>query len=63
MGIIWVNVRFKLVDPEHKKPDRRKSIIISAAMDMEVIEQTFKSIESLVNTKGYVVEEMVVISG
>ena len=62
MSKVWVHARFKLVDPEHKKPDRRKSIIFSVAVEISGIEEMLREIEELINV-GYVIAEMWVTSG
>lgn len=59
---VWVHARFKLVDPEHKKPDRKKAIIFSIAVEMSVIEEGLKAIEEIIND-GYIISEMWVTSG
>ena len=63
MGVVWVHARFKLVDPEHKKPDRRKSIIFSLANEMSEVEASLMVIEKLISEEGYVISEMWVTSG
>jgi len=62
MGKCWVNIRVKLVDPEHKKPDRSRGILIAPTISMEELIERFKAIEELIN-KGYIIQEMVVVSG
>lgn len=60
--IVWVHARFTLVDPEHKKPDRRKSIVFSMANEMSEVEASLVEIEKLIR-EGYVISEMWVTSG
>lgn len=62
MTKVWVHVNFKLVDPEHRKPDRRKAVTISIAELIDVIEGNFRAIEKLIK-EGYVITEMRVVSG
>ena len=61
MTKVWVHVNFKLVDPEHRKPDRRKAITISVAELIGEIAENLRAIEKLIN-EGYVITEMRVIS-
>jgi len=62
MKKIWIHVKFKLIDPEHKKPDRHKAVTFSIAELIEEIEENLKAIEKLIN-EGYIIEEMRVVSG
>lgn len=62
MGTVWVHARFRLVDLEHKKPDRRKAITFSIATPIVEIEANLKTIEKLISD-GYVIERMWVTSG
>jgi len=63
MSKVWVHARFILVDPEHKRPDRRKSIIFSMANEMSEVEASLMIIEKLISEEGYVISEMWVTSG
>lgn len=62
MTKVWLHIRLKLVDPEHKRPDRKKSIMITMARTIEEVEIELRIIEKLIN-EGYIIEDMVVVSG
>lgn len=57
MKIIWIHIKFKLVDPQHKKPDRTRIILITPAMILDELLVRARGIEALIN-EGYVIEEM-----
>lgn len=59
---VFVHARFTLVDPSHKRPDRRKAITFSIADHIDIIEMELKAIEKLIN-EGYIISEMWVTSG
>lgn len=61
MKKVWVHASFKLVDPEHKRPDHRRVIMFSAITPIDELNDSLKKIEELI-IDGYVISEMWVTS-
>lgn len=60
---VWINIRCRLIDPEHKKPDRKKAVLIALAIPLSETLDTLKKIEKLVSEENYVIDEVIVKSG
>jgi len=59
---IWIHLRVRLVDPQHKKPDRTRVMLIAPHIVLEEILEKARGIETLIK-EGYIIEDWVVTNG
>ena len=60
---VWILVRIRLVDQEHKKPDIITHVSLSEVPLMEALLNQLTNIQNLVRNEGYAIEEWGVTNG
>ena len=63
MGKTWLGLILLLMDPNHKKPNIKRHIMITPDKKLEDLDSELSDIQYLLKMEGYVIYDMVIVSG